>query len=170
MKFKLLNKCLGKTLDKVRDRQGESESYKAIAKELSVLLEFIKFYNDHSEVINGNKILANALYREFYKGYEVGRNIARRSNLSGCCCEFDDNEEIVSLCQAHIAYYAEHGDIKTQVSIDANYCHWKCSSDLEYDWNSSCGSRFEFLMENADFGNGIMRCKGCNKKIKLVSN
>jgi hypothetical protein len=37
----------------------------------------------------------------FVDGFIRGQAAVRRQNKSGCCCVFDDNENIVSVCDAH---------------------------------------------------------------------
>ena len=41
------------------------------------------------------------LKREFARGFRKGVESVYRKNQSGCCCRFDENEEIVSVCDAH---------------------------------------------------------------------
>ena len=42
---------------------------------------------------------------DFQRGYELGRDSAMRKNKSGCCCKFDEDDEIVELCFAHKIYF-----------------------------------------------------------------
>ncbi len=43
--------------------------------------------------------------------FEKGRKAVLRRNKSGCCCEFNEQDEIVSLCGAHQEYFEKlnHG-------------------------------------------------------------
>jgi hypothetical protein len=45
---------------------------------------------------------------EASKWYEKGRESVLRKNKSGCCCLFNEDDEIVSLCAAHKEYFEEH--------------------------------------------------------------
>jgi hypothetical protein len=38
---------------------------------------------------------------DFARGFNAGRNSVLRHNESGCCCLFNEDENIVSLCMAH---------------------------------------------------------------------
>ena len=46
-----------------------------------------------------------AVLDDYEKGYAAwfdrGKDAAQRNNKSGCCCKFDENDDIVSLCAAH---------------------------------------------------------------------
>ena len=44
---------------------------------------------------------------DFKHAYEMGRDSAMRKNKSGCCCKFDENDEIVELCYAHKLYFED---------------------------------------------------------------
>jgi regulator of replication initiation timing len=46
---------------------------------------------------------------DFARGFRAGRECVLRTNLSGCCCKWDDNDEgkLVSLCGAHKEYVEE---------------------------------------------------------------
>ncbi len=40
----------------------------------------------------------------FAQGFKKGQESVLRKNPSGCCCLFDENENIISLCGAHQEY------------------------------------------------------------------
>jgi hypothetical protein len=50
---------------------------------------------------------------EFVRGFNAGRKSVLRKNESGCCCLFNEDEEIVELCMAHkereARLLSEHG-------------------------------------------------------------
>jgi len=37
--------------------------------------------------------------------YDMGRDSAMRKNKSGCCCKFNEDDEIIELCYAHKIYF-----------------------------------------------------------------
>lgn len=39
--------------------------------------------------------------REWMKGYDKAKDTIYRRNKSGCCCKMDDEDKIVSVCNAH---------------------------------------------------------------------
>ena len=43
----------------------------------------------------------------FAEGFYKGQASVRRKNKSGCCCEIDDNDQVVSVCDAHKAWVRE---------------------------------------------------------------
>ena len=38
---------------------------------------------------------------EYSRGFDDGRKSVLRNNKSGCCCLFNEDDEIVELCMAH---------------------------------------------------------------------
>ena len=51
---------------------------------------------------------------EYSRGFDDGRKSVLRNNKSGCCCLFNEDDEIVELCMAH----KEH-EQKGQIAIKA---------------------------------------------------
>ena len=39
------------------------------------------------------------------KWFQKGIEAAQRQNKSGCCCRFDENDNIIELCAAHKEYF-----------------------------------------------------------------
>ncbi len=53
-------------------------------------------------VINDERSNAQGLLIE--KWYKLGQDSIKRKNKSGCVCELNDNDEVVSACQAHLEW------------------------------------------------------------------
>jgi len=51
---------------------------------------------------------------DYSRGFDAGRESVLRNNKSGCCCLFNEDDEIVELCMAH----KEH-EQKGQIAIKA---------------------------------------------------
>ncbi len=54
--------------------------------------------------------------KELARWYEKGRESVKRKNQSGCCCIIDDNDQVVSVCGAHLTWLEEHGGSVTSQS------------------------------------------------------
>ena len=47
------------------------------------------------------------------KWFKKGQESVKRKNKSGCCCEINDLDEVVSPCRAHLEWM-EHGNNQRQ--------------------------------------------------------
>jgi len=80
------------------------------------------------------------------KWFNKGIEAAQRQNRSGCCCRFDENDNIISLCAAHKEYFnnlLKEKNNNTENKIKCNSCqHLKSNLDRavpfhyceEYHW------------------------------------
>jgi hypothetical protein len=90
------------------------------------------------------------------KGFRMALDAIYRKNPSGCCCKFDENDEIVELCAAHKAYFDKRR------TMTEKPCVWK---EEEECWETSCGHAF-CLNTGTPSENGMQFCPYCGKPIK----
>jgi len=95
-----------------------------------------------------NAELQQKLDCECARGFKAGHEAILRKNPSGCCCKFDEDDNLVEMCAAHkVLFLGEK--LKTVKEIVIKYLEDHGYDGLYHDFNE-CSCRIHDLFEGTD--------------------